>query len=38
MTEGKVSHIVKEKGFGFICIDGMEKDLFFHTKDFSGDF
>ena len=38
MMTGKIAHMVIEKGFGFIQVEGMEKNLFFHTKDFSGDF
>ena len=25
-----------DKGFGFIAVEGMEKDLFFHSKSFVG--
>ena len=27
---------LKEQGFGFIAREGEAKDLFFHSKDFSG--
>lgn len=31
--EGTIKKIVAEKGFGFITIDGEEKDLFFHRNE-----
>lgn len=31
--EGTIKKIVTEKGFGFITIDGEEKDLFFHRNE-----
>ena len=31
--EGTIKKIVGEKGFGFITIDGEEKDLFFHRNE-----
>ncbi len=34
--QGTVARIISDKGFGFIKIDGQEKDLFFHTSDVSG--
>ncbi|MDB5265646.1 MAG: hypothetical protein JWM39_359 [Parcubacteria group bacterium] len=32
MTQGTIAGI-NDKGFGFIKVDGMEKDLFFHATD-----
>lgn len=32
MTQGTIAGI-NEKGFGFIKVDGMEGDLFFHASD-----
>ena len=29
---GTIKKIVTDKGFGFITVPGMEKDLFFHTN------
>ncbi|HUC89097.1 MAG TPA: cold shock domain-containing protein [Candidatus Paceibacterota bacterium] len=29
---GTIKKIVTDKGFGFIAVPGMEKDLFFHTN------
>ena len=31
--EGTIKKIVSEKGFGFITVDGEEKDLFFHKNE-----
>lgn len=31
--EGTIKKIVTEKGFGFITVDGEEKDLFFHKNE-----
>jgi cold shock CspA family protein len=31
--EGTIKTIVSEKGFGFITVEGEEKDLFFHKND-----
>jgi len=32
MQEGTIAGLT-DKGFGFIKVDGMEKDLFFHSKE-----
>ncbi len=32
MKEGVIASLT-EKGFGFIKVEGMEKDLFFHMND-----
>ncbi len=29
---GTIKKLVSDKGFGFIAVEGMEKDLFFHSK------
>ncbi len=34
--EGTIKKIVTEKGFGFITVDGEEKDLFFHKNEIKG--
>ncbi len=34
--EGTIKKIVTEKGFGFITVDGEEKDLFFHKNELKG--
>jgi len=31
--EGIIKTIVRDKGFGFITVDGEEKDLFFHRNE-----
>jgi cold shock protein len=33
MSEGIVAKKVDEKGFGFIKVEGREKDLFFHSNE-----
>jgi CspA family cold shock protein len=32
MQTGTVATLVREKNFGFIKVEGMEKDLFFHAN------
>lgn len=34
--EGTIKNLVEGKGFGFITVDGEEKDLFFHTNELKG--
>ena len=33
MATGKIKTLVRDRAFGFITVVGMEKDLFFHTKE-----
>ncbi|HEX5430246.1 MAG TPA: cold shock domain-containing protein [Patescibacteria group bacterium] len=33
---GTIKKLIADKGFGFIKVDGQEKDLFFHSKSLSG--
>lgn len=33
---GIIKKLVSDKGFGFISVVGMEKDLFFHSKALEG--
>ncbi len=35
---GTIKKIIADKGFGFITVEGREKDLFFHSKAVSGNF
>lgn len=35
MKEGTIARLM-DKGYGFIKCEGMEKDLFFHSKDLEG--
>lgn len=35
MKEGTIAGLT-DKGFGFIKVEGMEKDLFFHAKELVG--
>ncbi len=34
--EGKIKTLISDKGFGFISVDGEEKDLFFHRNELQG--
>lgn len=36
MMTGTIKNLVTDKGFGFIAREGVEKDLFFHSKELSG--
>jgi cold shock protein len=36
MQEGTIARLVSDKGFGFIKVEGMDKDLFFHTNELVG--
>lgn len=36
--KGIIKTIVQDKGFGFISVEGREKDLFFHAKNCNCDF
>jgi len=36
MIQGTVK-VVTDKGFGFISVDGQEKDVFFHENSLEGD-
>jgi len=36
MQEGTIARLMEGKGFGFIKIDGQEKDLFFHSNELVG--
>ncbi len=35
MQTGTIARLT-DKGFGFIKVEGMEKDLFFHSSELSG--
>jgi len=34
--EGVIKTLVTDKGFGFITVDGEDKDLFFHKNELQG--
>ncbi len=36
MEEGVVEHANQEKGYGFLKVDGYEKNVFFHVRDLIG--
>ena len=33
---GVIKKLISDKGFGFISVEGQEKDLFFHSKALVG--
>lgn len=33
--EGTIKSLVSDKGFGFIAVEGEDKDLFFHRNELS---
>ena len=35
MQQGTIARVT-DKGFGFISVEGQEKDLFFHSKELVG--
>ncbi|MCX6761098.1 MAG: cold shock domain-containing protein [Candidatus Nealsonbacteria bacterium] len=35
MMEGTIKNLT-DRGFGFIAVDGEQKDLFFHSNELSG--
>jgi len=34
--EGVIKKKIADKGFGFIAVEGQEKDLFFHSNSLAG--
>ncbi len=36
MTTGTIKTLVVDKGYGFISREGVDKDLFFHSKELVG--
>jgi len=34
--EGVIKTLITDKGFGFITVEGAEKDLFFHSNELRG--
>jgi CspA family cold shock protein len=34
--KGVIKKLITDKGFGFITVEGQEKDLFFHSKSLVG--
>jgi len=36
--KGTIKRIIYEKGYGFITVEGEEKDIFFHRTSVEGEF
>jgi len=34
--KGTIKKLITDKGFGFIAVEGEDKDLFFHGKELKG--
>ncbi|MBT3817584.1 MAG: cold shock domain-containing protein [Candidatus Magasanikbacteria bacterium] len=37
MQQGTIKRIT-DRGFGFIAVEGQDTDIFFHAKEFDGEF
>ena len=37
MTQGTVKVVIPDKGYGFIAVDGQDKDVFFHENSLTGE-
>jgi CspA family cold shock protein len=36
MQQGTIARLMSDKGFGFIKVEGNDKDLFFHANELQG--